>query len=404
MHVRRASALVGSLGALALGAACARGPILSSVPVDPARTEPIAGVGYYLPKTLVRVDLYVGSELRRRPRTGPDGKPIWNEEKTGARQAVETRLETTYFGVFAGERTVPDLRHHFVIDPRFDMSSSDLLDVGVGPDGLLSYVRGVAKDETHDIATGLASLVSLLVTAPARFDSGTSRAFDASTDLDQLDLKPRLVSSLEFDPTDPADLARVRGALGRHAVTLSIVRQSDCPVAASGAGCCTTCSEEKPGVYYRLPVPYRMQLSPGGTARMLFAGAQQQETEEVRGLEGPMDRTVLLPNEAICKYVPVTRATFVTKQTDLKFDRGMLVQATTNKPSELLGFVKIPVDVATTIVGIPAELLKIRIEENSRHQQLIKGQTDVATQEVERLKAMTEAMKAGAAFREAGGK
>jgi hypothetical protein len=54
-----------------------------------------------------------------------------------------------------------------------------------------------------------------------------------------------------------------------------------------------------------------------------------------------MDRTFLIPNEAICKYVPVTRASFVTKKTALLFDDGMLTQVRTNKPSELLAFVNI---------------------------------------------------------------
>ena len=56
----------------------------------------------------------------------------------------------------------------------------------------------------------------------------------------------------------------------------------------------------------------------------------------------------------------------------------MLTQVTTDKPSELLAFVKIPVDMATTIVGIPAELLKIRVDQHTTEQILRPPGTTVA--------------------------
>jgi len=389
---------------LLVGTACTTGPMIRSEPVRASQTDPVAGIGYYLPKTVVRVDLYVETTTRRRPVLGPDRKARWDGPPDldgkgkpigdgGPTQRIETTRETAYFGVFAGERLVPDLRHHFVIDPKFDVRSSDQLNVEVSPEGMLERVCGEAKDETHDIATNLAGLVSLLVQAPARLGAPTR-----GVDLNAADLPVRLVSSLEFDPTDPADFARVQRYLADHAVALDIHRQSDCPVATSGSGCCTTCTTGQPGVYYRLPVPYRMQLNPGGTSRTVaFVGATQETRVAAEGLEGPVDRTFLLPNEAICKYVPVTRASFVTKKTSLEFDHGMLTRATTNKPSELLAFVKIPVDVATTILGIPSELLKIRIEQNNRQQELIQSRTSVANSEVEQLKAMTELLNATSA-------
>lgn len=380
---------------LALSTSCASGPMIRSDPVGAEEKDPVAGIGYYLPKTVVRIDVYVETAIRRRPTLGADHKPVWDDKGV---QVVEDRSETGYFGVFAGERIVPDLRHHFVINPKLDVRSSDELNVEVSPDGLLSRVCGEAKDESHDIATSLAGLVSLLVSAPARLGAPTRGAPGKAVDA----MEARLVSSLEFDPTDPQDFSRVQRELRERGVDLTIRRQSDCPVATSGAGCCTTCTSGQPGVYYRLPVPYRMQLNPGGTARTIaFAGATVGTRVSAEGLEGPVDQTFLMPNEAICKYVPVTRASFVTKKTYLEFDHGMLTRATTNKPSELLAFVKIPVDVATTILGIPSELLKIRIEQNNKQSELIKSQTSVANDEVEQLKAMTELLNATTAAKEA---
>ena len=107
-----------------------------------------------------------------------------------------------------------------------------------------------------------------------------------------------------------------------------------------------------------------------------------------------MDRTYLLPNEAICKYVPVTRASFVKKDTQLHFDQGMLTQVSTNKPSELVGFVTIPVDVATTIVGIPAELLKFRIERTDLRRQISVNERDQVRAESERIDSLTKLMEA----------
>ena len=91
----------------------------------------------------------------------------------------------------------------------------------------------------------------------------------------------------------------------------------------------------------------------------------------------------------------------MTKRTELAFDHGMLTRASTDKPSELLGFVQIPVDVATTIIGIPAELLKIRVDQKTQERQFIQNDADIRRAQADELEAMIRIMNASKGIQEA---
>lgn len=371
-----------------LAAACAsKKDLLRSEPVGAGVRAPIEGVSYYLPKKVVRVDLYVHSMKVLRPAIPRPGAMKEGEEPV----SQDLRMETGYFAVFVKDEVVPDLRHHFVIQTKFDAGSYDMLSVGVGSDGLLTHVTGAAQDQTREIAVGIARLASLLVTGAAQLSGESARM--RADGAPEKEIPPRLVASYEFDPTDPTDLRRVRGELAKHGVTMTIEKQANCPIATSGDGCCTTCDVSQPGIYYRLPLPYRLQLNPGGVERsvMMSSGVT---TMQVIGVEGPIDWTILVPNEAICKYVAVTRAAFVTKRTELAFDHGMLTRVSTDKPSELLGFVSIPVDVAKTIIGIPAELLKIRVDQKTQERSIVQNDADIRKAQADELDAVARILSA----------
>jgi hypothetical protein len=358
--------------------ACSSGPLLQSQPVGPNQKFPVCGTSYYLPKKLVTIDLWEVRGARMiqavdpatgRPRHTAEGSPIY-----------EAREVTHHFGVLGDEKIVPDHRHHYAIQRMESAASDEVVNISLTADGLLTNVKGTVTDRSGDAVKSLAHLFSLVIRGSMGFrgfPGGRFRALDASED-------PRIIARYEFDPIDPQDVARVRGALAGHGVTLEIEKQSNCPTATSGADCDTTCDSTSPGIYYRLPIPYRLTIHPAGV----------MESNRIQALEAAVDRTYLLPNEAICKYVPVTRASFVRKDTELQFDQGMLTKVVTNKPSELVGFVTIPVDVATTIVGIPAELLKFRLETTNLDRQITSEERDQVRAERDRIESLTRLMEA----------
>ncbi|MCP4038474.1 MAG: hypothetical protein GY733_16150, partial [bacterium] len=59
--------------------------------------------------------------------------------------------------------------------------------------------------------------------------------------------------------------------------------------------------------------------------------------------------------------LPIERAPFVTSKFSVDFTNGLLTKMTSTKPSEILGFMSIPIDIARAIVSIPGELLQVKV-------------------------------------------
>ena len=83
---------------------------------------------------------------------------------------------------------------------------------------------------------------------------------------------------------------------------------------------------------------------------------------------------VLAPNEARVLGVDLTRANFVVNHTNLELSNGMLTKFDLSKPSEALGFIQIPIDVAKSIVSIPSALFKFKTTSVTQDAGLINAQ------------------------------
>lgn len=381
---------------LGLGSCSGMDPLLSSHPIGPNNTTPVGGTSYYLPKVLLKVQVwsYVHSEQAR----GPDGKPMYKED--GSQM---TSLSKRHFAVHkkdgSDEVIIPDHRHQFVISPDWDAASYDYVEIQMSPEGLLDAVHGDARDERADIAAGLTDLATMLIAGPgskSKWDGGgRDRPGPVRGLTDEVNV-PRFVAEYEFDPVDPVDRARIQKALAGYSpgIKMSLTKQADCPTATSGADCANSCNCTKPGIYYRLPIPYRISFAPAGRYRQPGGPDGYNTAGEWEYLEGGMERTVLLPNEALCVYAPVSRASFVTSHTLLDFESGMLVKVEVDKPSELLGFVRIPVDAASAILAIPAELLTIRINRTNQISNLDSARSAQMEAEQRRLETQLQLLEA----------
>ena len=103
---------------------------------------------------------------------------------------------------------------------------------------------------------------------------------------------------------------------------------------------------------------------------------------------------VELPNAAPALAVSVKRAAFAARETNLMFEGGVLYSVDMEKGSELAGFALLPIKVAQVIVGIPAEIIKVRIQSASQNTTLIKANNDL-------IAALAELKKAEVALAEA---
>lgn len=81
-----------------------------------------------------------------------------------------------------------------------------------------------------------------------------------------------------------------------------------------------------------------------------------------------------VPDPDIIGSIKVRRGAFIKKVTKLEFDKGILTATEIDNPSELLGFINIPVDVVKALAAIPSELLHFRVTQFNKGTELINAQ------------------------------
>lgn len=113
---------------------------------------------------------------------------------------------------------------------------------------------------------------------------------------------------------------------------------------------------------------------------------------------------VRIPDENRLICVPVSRGAFIKKVYGMKMVNGNLSENVINKPSQVEGFVAIPIKIAKAIATIPSHLLQFRIETTNRSTTLetsrqnlakvqLQNKKDLITREAELIKSEAEAQR-----------
>lgn len=77
-----------------------------------------------------------------------------------------------------------------------------------------------------------------------------------------------------------------------------------------------------------------------------------------------------LPSQSRLIKVPISRALFAKKENNLVFVDGILKENEIKKPSEVEGFISIPINIAKAIVSVPAQLFQFRIDNTKKENEL----------------------------------
>lgn len=249
----------------------------------------------------------------------------------------------------------PDPALRFSADLSHSILRSDQLTLTTTPTGLLSGATGQGKDETADIILSLTNALAArrggsgdlgikstakLFGAPCpagRASRLTDFSTKANNSLNEALLKFNLKLELSPDNTEPKAAS---------------VIQSVCTAISS-----KRCSDAEPypgedketyraanGLVYRRDLPYLVNLT--------------DTTDSSRVLNAQ----VQMPNRSPTELVRFPTGAFTTVSYAVSFDQGMLTSVAATRPSEVLGFAKIPYDVAVALVRIPAEILKLRVD------------------------------------------
>ncbi len=90
-----------------------------------------------------------------------------------------------------------------------------------------------------------------------------------------------------------------------------------------------------------------------------------------------MTKQVEVPNRAPVFVVEANRSFFVDRVTDLEFTDGVLTNVSVKKPSEAAAFVEIPLAVVSAAVALPGTIVKLKINDASNQERLIRAQTEL---------------------------
>lgn len=336
---------------------CSTSPTLHTTQLRGDVASPIAGgVTYYLPKRVLKLGVWETTEVVI--------------ETNKEREEVYTEGETRTFGTILEIQTIPDRNYLMRLSHDPSASFHDNVAIGIDPDGLLRRVATTTVDEGPAIVAKLAELATLVAQAPTAYRGPREKGVVGSR---RYELRTRLLRTLIVNPTDASSYQM---QLAQYGIVLQAT-----PMLAGADGCCTI-DEERPcepvcsesGVCYRPVVPYHVALRPGGLLSAGTAIELQDGTEDI----------VLLPNRSPIVCLPIDRTPFVTSSFVATFDHGLLTSVESDKPSEILGFLEIPIRVAKAVVGIPGELLTFRVNHYERLQKAA-GSEAAALQAIENL-------------------
>lgn len=168
-----------------------------------------------------------------------------------------------------------------------------------------------------------------------------------------------------IDPDDAGALKRVNDFLLPNGIAVKVE-----PLGFEKSSV-TSAPVDQKGIYTRLTLPYKVSV----VSTLTPVETSESSTQVVK-IHGVVKNMVFnLPNGSPILALDVTRALFVRKDTVLEFDEGRLTKYQLAKPSEALGFVMIPYNLAQDIIGLPSELFSLRINLPSQQAKLLNEKT-----------------------------
>jgi hypothetical protein len=398
MKHRLAAVVAATAGLLT---ACATETLRSAAMPDPKmQTVATAGQPYYLPRVLLPITVTAGKAKGGDGGGKPAGaaatgttvnvtnnqtvnvtqpKPPGGDNGGGGGQQVSVKIGAAKY--------VADPREMYFLEYRESGASDDRFDIKVDQNGLLQSTESKSRDRSGDIALKFVELAGQVarigVSGGPRFESNVTKRTDKppcelTDETIELLVDPEAVHSdnkAEKIPGAKIEDHEVKFDGQFKGLTIGIRRPTNTRSAAVPAA---EAQGSHGGVVFRAAVPYEVTVafdpkqSPHGAKCELSKFAQQL--------------TIMAPNGGPTFRADVSRAALVEKTVTLSIQDGMLTGTKVDKPSEFLAAISLPVDIAKAIVAIPADLLKIRVEEVKAQSGLTEAEANLLKQQLELIK------------------
>lgn len=277
---------------------------------------------------------------------------------------------------------IPDPRLSFCLNYLGSPLSEDGLAVSRTENGLLTRVYSKLTDKSKAIAGKVLDIVGVGLTGNPEFSGGLrSRKAKLGTG--------STIASHQFDLFDRLEASRINTALTKLGYCVYI----EGATFDFGIDPDYYCSAPERNV--ELAAPVRMAVKApvlwvaqepippqAASTGILYRPNLRYEMTIKRRLEPDLrgrwevheTRQVEMPNAAPVFSLQIERSMFITRKTDVVFDRGTLLDVTVDKPSELAEFVDIPLQAVQAVFAIPAQVVQVKINRTNNEERLIKAQ------------------------------
>lgn len=376
----RALAAAGAIVAAALMvSACAMSQSTLVTPKDPDGCQSSAGA-YSLSKSYIAFDIH-------REGTGV-GNGFAHYMRVPTPDA-ETKVKAAGLEL----RVKPDPEYTYCLDYLSSVTSADTFSISK-KDHILTNISTVADDQSTKIVSNLVKTLFVGLSGNAGFDPNNQ----GQRNLSKASIGSTLVFSGVVDPFDHEDVNRTNDAIrqfgycifmegepidpghddveaycenpmgwSRHNLTPK--RQSNWRETAARsidrAGQTQAPRKYSQGIFYRprMPVTYYLYVKDNLKLKNV------RDAWKLRGTA-----TAMMENAAPVLSVGVDRTFFAKRETTLVFDAGVLQDVTIKKGSELANFSTIPLQVAQSVVALPANIIQVKINTANNEANLIAAQ------------------------------
>ena len=241
--------------------------------------------------------------------------------------------------------TVTDPNHLYSLRLKPRSYAADHFTIIVNTNGFLSSVNSTNEDRTGQIIKSLAETAANVYKAIATLEINSNPL-------------PEHLEAI-FDPSDKLSIQKANEDLTISGYT-PIVRIDCNPLVTNLTNLYKSKlgPNRKDGVLYRPTLPYLLTI----------------ESNPGRERANKTSSILAIPNASPVFSIPIDRAAFVAASTSVTFQNGFLTSLDYNKPSQIEGFVSIPLDLSKMVVSLPTNLVQMKIDLTSKDADLAKQQ------------------------------
>ena len=363
---------------------------------------------YFLTKRLVKIRL---------ERTG-EFYALYSGRDPGKTSGNDAALSKLSTDEASGLVTVADRERGYCLEFLESQTSEDNIEVERDSAGFLKTITSDTQDKSKEIAGKVIDTVFRVITGNPNFDptlKGTGTAFERTSDASAV---TETLLDATYDPADPAETALINERLTQYGFCLILEgqppvavedRQRYCnnpttyshrggsharPGAASRKPLVQEHERMAPGIYYRprRPYAYSVLINPDATCDTAASpDACSKKYKEYKEGKWTLreEKTIELENLSPVVAIRVDRTFFAQRKTTIKFDNGVLYDVRIRKDSELAGFVEIPLQIARSIVAIPGNIVKVRIDNTQSRTRLVAAQMLLLDQQRKHIEALS---------------